>query len=43
MSIKNDEPSPVLKVNYETRPYEWAWCIYAAAIAGGKEKGPQVV
>jgi hypothetical protein len=43
MSIKNDEPSPALTVNYETRPYEWAWCLYAAAIASGKEKGPQVV
>ena len=21
-----------LKLNYETRPYEWAWCIYAGAI-----------
>jgi hypothetical protein len=43
MGIRNDEQSPVLKVNYETRPYEWAWCIYAAAIAAGKEKGLQVV
>ncbi len=22
-----------LSVNYETRPYEWAWCLYAGAIA----------
>ena len=21
-----------LRVNYETRPYEWAWCLYAAAM-----------
>ena len=24
--------TPDLQVNYETRPYEWAWCIYAGAI-----------
>ena len=24
---------PALKLNYETRPYEWAWCLYAGAIA----------
>jgi hypothetical protein len=43
MSVKNDTPNPTLHVNYETRPYEWAWCLYAAAIAGGREKGAQVV
>ena len=25
-------PAPALKMNFETRPYEWAWCIYAGAI-----------
>lgn len=25
-------PAPALKLNLETRPYEWAWCIYAGAI-----------
>jgi hypothetical protein len=24
-----------LKINWETRPYEWAWCLYAGAIAEG--------
>jgi hypothetical protein len=43
MNLKNDESAPRLQVNYETRPYEWAWCLYAAAIAAGKEKGHQVV
>jgi hypothetical protein len=22
-----------LEINYETRPYEWGWCLYAAAVA----------
>jgi hypothetical protein len=43
LSIKNKDLAPPLKVNYETRPYEWAWCLYAAAISAGKEKGAQVV
>lgn len=24
-----------LKVNFETRPYEWAWCLFAGATASG--------
>lgn len=28
-----------LKLNRETRPYEWAWCLYANSIAEGTEKG----
>jgi hypothetical protein len=32
-----------LKVNYETRPYEWAWCLYAGAIAEGQERDGHVV
>jgi hypothetical protein len=31
---KRYRPAPVdrLVVNYETRPYEWAWCLYAQAV-----------
>jgi hypothetical protein len=29
---QSKSPPPELQVNYETRPYEWAWCIYAGAI-----------
>ena len=32
-----------LKVNFETRPYEWAWCLYAAAIAAEIGKGEHIV
>jgi hypothetical protein len=32
-----------LRVNYETRPYEWAWCLYAAAIESGKANAAHVV
>ncbi len=32
-----------LRVNYETRPYEWAWCLYAAAIESGKAGAGHVV
>jgi hypothetical protein len=28
-----------LKLNRETRPYEWAWCLYANSIAEGSDKG----
>jgi hypothetical protein len=34
---------PSLHVNYETRPYEWAWCLYAAAIESGKAGAAHVV
>jgi hypothetical protein len=30
----SDAPKP-LKLNYETRPYEWGWCLYAGAIING--------
>ncbi|AKV04178.1 hypothetical protein AKJ09_10841 [Labilithrix luteola] len=30
-----DVSSPRLAVNRETRPYEWAWCLYAGATASG--------
>lgn len=32
-----------LKLNRETRPYEWAWCLYAGAIAAGSERGRHLV
>ncbi len=32
-----------LTVNRETRPYEWAWCLYAGAIAGGQTRERHVV
>ncbi len=25
----------LLRINYETRPYEWAWCLFAGAMAAG--------
>jgi hypothetical protein len=32
-----------VRLNRETRPYEWAWCMYAAAIAAGRPKGASIV
>ena len=32
-----------LTVNYETRPYEWAWCLYAGAIERNQEKTRNIV
>ena len=38
------DPAPSnLKLNYETRPYEWAWCIYAGAIERDIDKGLHLV
>lgn len=34
---------PSLRVNYETRPYEWAWCIYAGAIERGIDPERHIV
>jgi hypothetical protein len=31
--------APRLRVNHETRPYEWGWCLYAGALAAGGERG----
>lgn len=31
-----------VRLNRETRPYEWAWCMYAAAIAAGIDPGRSV-
>lgn len=35
MGRSQDRPnrSPKLKIRYDTWPYEWAWCLYAEAIA----------
>lgn len=27
-----------LRVNHETRPYEWAWCLFAGALAAGEAR-----
>jgi hypothetical protein len=32
-----------LKLNCETRPYEWAWCLYAGAVETGGERSPHLV
>jgi hypothetical protein len=32
-----------LKVNCETRPYEWAWCLFAGALKTQPQKGLHVV
>jgi hypothetical protein len=32
-----------LKLNYETRPYEWGWCLYAGAIERGIKKKLHIV
>ncbi|MBW3540794.1 MAG: hypothetical protein KY476_11025 [Planctomycetes bacterium] len=32
-----------LKINRETRPYEWAWCLHAAAIDAGRESAAHIV
>jgi hypothetical protein len=31
-SAHSAKTAVALKLNYETRPYEWAWCMYAGAI-----------
>ncbi len=33
-------PPPRLRVNHETRPYEWGWCLFASAVEAG-EKPPE--
>jgi hypothetical protein len=40
---RSSAPAPALKLNYETRPYEWAWCVYAGAIERGIDKGLHLV
>lgn len=38
-----DERGAEVELNRETRPYEWAWCLYAAAIENGVPKGNSLV
>jgi hypothetical protein len=38
-----DRRRSLLTVNRETRPYEWAWCLYAGAIAEGQPRESHVV
>ncbi len=40
---RNNRKSTKLKVNYETWPYEWAWCLYAAALTESTDKGLHLV
>lgn len=42
LGVADDRPAEV-ELNRETRPYEWAWCLYAAAIATGVEPGRSLV
>ncbi len=39
----SSKPTPVLKLNQETRPYEWAWCLYAGAIERNYNPGFHLV
>jgi hypothetical protein len=36
-------PARRLRINYETRPYEWAWCLYAGAIASEQPRREHLV
>jgi len=38
-----DGRSASVTLNRETRPYEWAWCLYAAAIENGVDRGGSLV
>lgn len=42
-SSADREQRPELRLNRETRPYEWAWCLYAGAIANGVDRGSHIV
>jgi hypothetical protein len=38
MGRRDDRPGstpPGLRVNHETRPYEWGWCLFASAVDAG--------
>jgi hypothetical protein len=37
------DQQPALRLNRETRPYEWAWCLYAGAIANGNTAKGHIV
>ena len=36
-----DAAPPRLRVNRETRPYEWAWCLFAGALTAEASPRPQ--
>ena len=38
-----ERKSTSLRVNHETRPYEWAWCLYAGAIEAGINRSRHIV
>ncbi len=40
---QSTQPVAALRLNYETRPYEWAWCVYAGAIERDVEKALHLV
>jgi hypothetical protein len=46
-ALGQGRPSPNdavrLKINRETRPYEWAWCLFASALEGTLERSPHLV
>lgn len=39
----SESEPPRFKINFETRPYEWAWCLYAGAIAHGTPNTRHIV
>lgn len=40
---QSPDKAPELALNYETRPYEWAWCQYAGAIERGMDPALHIV
>jgi hypothetical protein len=36
---RDDGPARSVRINHETRPYEWGWGLYAAALARGPMRG----
>ncbi len=42
-AARDGVPRRRLKLNRETRPYEWAWCLFAGAIAAGGERERHVI
>ena len=38
-----DHRAAEVTLNRETRPYEWAWCLYAAAIENDLPRGTSLV
>lgn len=38
-----DERAAAVELNRETRPYEWAWCMYTSAIEAGLPQGRSLV